>query len=85
MKQVWKLCVKCFWVALPVTVLWVYMWTHPLAFLDAEAPYYIWNRNKTNTAQEQPYDVVVLGDSTANAAYVPEILSDKTLNLALGG
>ncbi len=85
MKQVGKLVFKCFCVLLPFFVLGLYMRQHPLTFLDNEAPHYIWNRQKTNTEQEKEYRVIILGDSVANAAYVPEILSQDTLNLALGG
>lgn len=85
MKQVWKLSVKCFCVLLPFIVLGIYMRQHTLSFIDGEGPHYIWNREKTNTSQEKQYRVIILGDSTANAAYVPELLSPDTINLALGG
>lgn len=85
MKQIGKLAFKCFCVLLPFVVLWCYMRQHMLAFVDNEAPYYIWNREKTNSEQEKQYRVIILGDSVANAAYVPEALSRDTLNLALGG
>lgn len=56
-----------------------------MGFADDETPYYIWNKQFCNTTQEQDYDVIILGDSTANAAYMPEALSNGTVNLALGG
>ena len=54
-------------------------------FTDQEVPYYLWNREITNTKQDKKYDVLILGDSVANAAYIPEVLSDHVINLALGG
>ena len=83
MKQIRKLVFKCFCVLLPFVVLWCYMRQHMLAFVDIEAPYYIWNREKTNSEQEKYYRVIILGDSTTNAAYAPEALSRDTLNLAM--
>ena len=68
MKQIGKLVFKCFCVLLPFVVLWCYMRQHMLAFVDIEAPYYIWNREKTNSEQEKYYRVIILGDSTTNAA-----------------
>lgn len=85
MKQVVKLILKCFLVLLPVIMMSLFFWTSPLAFVDQEAPYYLWNKEITNAVQEKYYKVIILGDSVANAAYVPEILSDDTLNLSLGG
>ena len=85
MKQIVKLIIKCSCVMLPLWVVCMYIRSHPLAFMDSEAPYYLWNKIKTNTANEQSYDVLILGDSVANAAYMPEALSGTTLNLALGG
>lgn len=85
MKEIIKLTYKSIFVMLPVIIIWIYTWSNPLSFMDSEAPYYLWNKEKTNTVQEKHYKTIILGDSTANAAYVPEILSDSTINLALGG
>ena len=85
MKQIVKLIIKCGCVMLPLLVVCMYIRSHPLAFMDNEAPHYLWNKIKTNTAGGQTYDVLILGDSAANAAYMPEALSGTTLNLALGG
>lgn len=84
MKQI-KLLINGLCAVLPVIVIWVYTWINPLGYMDQEAPYYIWNKKKTTTKQEKTYKNIILGDSTANAAYVPELLSDDTINLALGG
>lgn len=70
---------------LPFIVFSVYAWGNFMAFADEESPYYVWNKEFTRTTQEKKYDVVILGDSVANASYAPELLSDTTVNLALGG
>lgn len=85
MKQYIKLLFKCICVIFPLIVLCLYFRTHLLSFIDEEGPFYLWNKAFTNTTQEKHYDVIILGDSSANAAYVPEYLSDDTVNLALGG
>ncbi len=75
----------CACILLPLLFLCLYARFNLLAFADGEAPYYIWNKEKANTTQDKQYDVIVLGDSTANASYLPAVLSDSCLNLALGG
>ena len=75
----------CICILLPLVCLCLYTRLNPLAFMDGEAPFYIWNKEKANTEQEKYYDVLILGDSVANAGYIPALLSDSSLNLALGG
>lgn len=85
MRKVIKLFVKSICVILPMIGIYVYIWTNQLYFMDEEAPHYLWNREKVNAAEDQYYDTIILGDSVANAAYMPEILSDSAINLAMGG
>lgn len=85
MRQAVRLFFKSICVMLPVIVICLYIRKNPLAYMDNETPYYLWNKDQVNTTQEQNYRVIILGDSTANAAYIPEILSNDTINLALGG
>lgn len=84
-RSVIKLAAKGFLLLIPLWLIWGYVWKKPLNYMDGEAPYYIWNRTVTNRKQEQEYDVVILGDSLANGAFLPELLSEKTINLSLGG
>ncbi len=79
------LIVKCILVILPFIILSLYTKTNMIKFVDTELPYFIWNKDFCNTTHEKYYEVVVLGDSVANAAYIPEVLSDNTVNLSLGG
>ena len=85
MKKMLKLIFKCFWVMLPLIALCFYMSEQYLYFLDDEASAYTLSKEMTNTTQEKYYGVIILGDSGANSAYVPEVLSDDTINLSLGG
>lgn len=85
MSKIFKLIVKGICVMLPMIIICIYIWRNPLGFMDHDAIFYIWSREKTNTLQDKQYETIILGDSTANAAYVPEILSDTTINLALSG
>lgn len=85
MKNIIKLLVKGVCVMLPMIFIYIYTWVNPLAFMDEEAPHYLWNKETANSEEERYYDTIILGDSMANAAYMPEILSDTTINLALGG
>lgn len=54
-------------------------------YVSSEIPDYFVHKIWTNTHFTQPYDVLILGDSTTNSAYQPEYLSERVLNLALGG
>lgn len=84
MKKILGLVMKGICVMLPMILVWVYTWMNPLGFMTDGTPFDLWNKEKTNTKQEKYYEAVFLGDSTANAAYVPEILSDASINLSLG-
>lgn len=84
MKKIFGLAVKGICVMMPMILIWGYTWINPLGFMTDGTPFDLWNKEKTNTKQEKYYEAVFLGDSTANAAYVPEILSDASINLSLG-
>lgn len=85
MKKILLLGIKCILVMVPVIWIILYAMGNLMAFADEEAPYYIWNKDICSTTQEKDYNVVILGDSVANAAFMPEVLSDASINLALGG
>ncbi len=85
MKKVLKLIAEIFCVLLPLLFIWIYIWVRPLGFVDNEAPHYFWNKEVTNTTHDKYYKTIILGDSAANAAYMPDVLSESSINLALGG
>ena len=72
-------------VLLPVALIWAYIALYPMNYTDGEAPYYFWNRDTSRTPSEKEYRTLILGDSAANAAYLPEVLSENAINLSLGG
>lgn len=77
--------IKLILVFLPFIVVMVYSKFFALAFFDNETPYYIWNREFCKTSHAENYRSLIIGDSIANAAFIPEVLSESTLNLGLGG
>ena len=85
MKSYIKLLVKSICVTAPLWGAAFYCSTHLLHIAGSDYVGAIWNKDVTNTTQDKYYDVLILGDSTANAAYIPEVLSESTLNLALAG
>lgn len=85
MKQKIRFLIKCLLLVLPLILISLYAKSYLFSYSDDEIPYYLWNKDITNTHQRKAYDVIILGDSVTNTAYIPEILSDNTLNLSLGG
>lgn len=77
--------ITCAGILLPLVFLCLYTKLNLIAFVDGEGPYYLWNKETANTSHEETYDVIILGDSIANAGYMPALLSDSCLNLSLGG
>ena len=70
---------------IPMIATCLYARSNLMAFGDNELPYYLWNKDFCSTPHDSQYDVIILGDSVANSAYMPEILSDHTVNLSIGG
>ena len=80
-----KIIVMAVIVFLPVIFLCLFIRNHTMDYSDGETPYYFWNRDFTHTKQDQYFSTLILGDSAANAAYLPEAMSEGTVNLSLGG
>lgn len=76
---------KCLCVTAPLWGAAIFCSTHLLYIVGEGYVGPLWNRNFTYTTQEKEYDTIILGDSIANSAYIPEVLSEKTVNLALAG
>lgn len=79
------LAVKCLLVLLPALLIWFYLWKRPLSYVDEESASYICLADFVETESDRYYDVIVLGDSVTNSAFVPEVLSEGTVNLSIGG
>lgn len=84
--KVLKFLVKLAILLVPLIATISYSAHHLMSFSDGELPFYI-NAKMIlkDPSKLTGYEMLVLGDSTANAAYAPEYLSNKLYNLALGG
>lgn len=80
-----KFFVKALLVLLPILLVWAFIWICPLWYVDEVIPFHIWNRKTVRAKTSLDYDVIILGDSTANGDYLPLVLSEKTINLSLAG
>ncbi len=82
-KSIICLIFKCACVTAPLWGAVIICSTHLLYVVGSGYVGPLWNKEFTNTTQDKQYDVLILGDSTANAFYIPEVLSSSTVNLAL--
>ena len=85
MKKVLLLTFKCILVIAPLWLFPIYCATHLLYVVGADYVGALWNKEFTQTSHDKYYSTLIIGDSTANAAYLPEVLSDSVVNLALAG
>ncbi len=85
MKNVLKLTIKCILVSAPIWALSIYLAVAKQHYSNEEVAYLTWNREFTQKHQDKHYDVVCIGDSACNAAYMPEVMSDSTINLSVLG
>ncbi|MCQ2519717.1 MAG: hypothetical protein MJ107_04195, partial [Lachnospiraceae bacterium] len=84
MKNIVKLVLKSIIVMLPFIAVILYIHTRPMRFMDDEYPF--WQQHEDFIKEDTNYwDIIVLGDSRANDAFVPDYLSYDLYNLALGG
>lgn len=67
---------------LPLWIIWLYTALFPVNYQNMTYTSFKWNKDFISTPQEEQYDVLFLGDSFINAVCVPELLSEKTVNLA---
>lgn len=84
-KDIAKLIVKCLLVLTPFFLVIAYTVSNPLDYLPSTTMGAYWNKLYTDTSQEQPAQVVILGDSLAITAFLPELLSDGTIDLGIAG
>lgn len=85
MKKIRWIFMKLMIVAVvPSLLIPVCMTLNPMKYLDAEAGYYIENKEFQNNPGTY-YRVLIMGDSCAKAGWDPNILGDDVYNYALGG
>ena len=80
-----KLIFKCGLVTAPLWGFPIFCANNILAYAGSDYVGAIWINDFTQTEQTKYYSTLIIGDSTANSAYLPEVLSDDTVNLALAG
>lgn len=85
MNKLIKLFIKGAAVMIPMWLVILYAVINPLAYLSSDSLTAYWNAQFTNEKQDKYYDVVILGDSMGATSFMPELLSDSTLNLSLSG
>ena len=85
MKSFLRVLLKCFLVLFPIWICILYIILNFLGIISPSLVGGYWNNKFIKEKQDKYYSVVILGDSTANTSYIPELLSDSTINLALSG
>ncbi len=84
-KDICKLIVKCLLVLVPFWGILAYTAFNPLSYLPSSTIGAYWNKLYTTTSHDEPADVVILGDSLAVTGFLPELLSDGTIDLGIAG
>lgn len=85
MRKISKLIFKCIIALIPLWVIAIYIAMNPLSYLSQDSVGAYWNKTFTKSSHEKQYDVVIIGDSMAATSFMPELLSDSTINLSLSG
>ncbi len=75
---------KCILAALPFLLVMLFTLFCPLFFMDAEYPSWRYTMRESTTRSED-YDFVILGDSRAMSALMPNEFQGNGVNLAMGG
>ncbi|NLG04363.1 MAG: hypothetical protein GX567_11140 [Clostridia bacterium] len=75
--------IKCVLAALPLIVLCLYTTLNPFGYMDQEYP--SWHYERTMARSANGYDTLVIGDSTAKAGMIPDVLGEDVINLSMGG
>lgn len=85
-----KVIGKTILVFVPVILVWIYLALFPMNYMDGEYSYYTAARNyRLGKTQEEPADILILGDSRAKSAINPKQLdsygSENCVSMAQGG
>ena len=81
-----KCILKTLVVFIPVILAWIYIAAFPVNYMDGEYSYFTIAKNyRLGKTDMEPSDILILGDSRAKSAFVPELLSEKCISLAEGG
>ena len=76
---------RIFIVLLPLWFVWFYISQAGWYYLNDDYAKEMFIHSATHDSVDRTYNVLILGDSMSNAAYLPELLSEDTLNLSITG
>lgn len=81
-----KFLLKCILAASPAILLIIYTLAFPFSYMDEEYPaWHYTGEIIEGDIGAAKYNTVILGDSGAMSSFVPSILSDSCVNIAVGG
>ncbi len=80
-----KLIVKCGIITAPLWGFPIYCANNMIRYVGSDYVGPLWIDQFTKTNHQKHYSTLIIGDSTANSAYLPEVLSDSAVNLSLAG
>ena len=72
-------------VLMPLWLLWFYISQAGWYYMSGDYAKEMFIHSASHEAVDREYNVLILGDSMSNAAYLPELLSEDTLNLSVTG
>ncbi len=70
---------------MPIWTVSILLWVGKEYYSNEDFGYTWWNQEFTQTHHDKYYKYIVLGDSSCNAAYMPEVISSSMINLSIGG
>lgn len=86
MKIVYKIGVRMLILLVPFFVVCPLLISHfPMRFFDEDYPMFIQNKEYGMRRHENAARILIMGDSTAKASWLPSLLTEDTYNYALGG
>ncbi|MBR2696644.1 MAG: hypothetical protein IKE48_03990 [Parasporobacterium sp.] len=81
-----KTILKTLVVFIPVILIWIYIAAFPGSYMDGEYSYFTQAKDyRMGKSSLAPCDILILGDSRAKSALIPEELSSACVSVAEGG
>lgn len=72
-------------ILLPLWMVWLYVIKAGWYYMPDDYAKEMFIHSASHEEMDRDYQVLILGDSMANAAFLPEVLSEETINLAITG
>lgn len=81
-----KVLLKTLLVFIPVILVWIFIAAFPVYYMDGEYSYFTQVKEyRLGQSNLSPCDILILGDSRAKSALIPDEISDSCISLAEGG